>query len=54
MYFDDLAAGKDVSGYGTQPEKAYTPKRQKGDKMAYTGGVTGLPGSISLLIALFE
>lgn len=42
LYFDDLEQGKDVSGYGTQKEKAYTPKRKKGDKMSYTSGVSGM------------
>jgi len=30
-YFDDLDAGKDVSGYGKSPEKAYVPPKKKID-----------------------
>ena len=39
-YFEDLEAGKDVSKYGSLPEKAYTPK--KNEKKPF--GATAVPG----------
>jgi len=41
LYFEDLDSGRDVSLYGTQKEKAYTPVKKPRLGSAYSTGVGG-------------
>jgi len=44
LYFNDLENGRDVSYYGTQKEKAYTPKKKPRLGSAYSTGMGELSG----------